>query len=585
MDDVINIITPILQELAKEKEIVISEEDIKTMLVTQKPTELRIADIAVPLFSFASLLKQAPDLIAKGIVACIDIKKHPEFERVESKNGYANFFLSRNRYARKVLHDIHTQWSLFGSSQQFSMLPIVVEFSSPNSNKPLHLGHLRNNILGESISRILSYMGAQIIKTNLINDRGIHICQAMAAYKEFAHNQTPERLNQKGDFFVGKYYSLFLQWARKDQNAEREARKLLQDWEKGEEEVKQLWKMLTQWVIRGHQSTYRRTNILFHVIDYESQMYMKGKDIALQGEKANIFFRGNENELLVDLSSIGLDQKVLLRSDGTSLYITQDIGTAVSRNRRWDFHQMIYVVAYEQNYHFKVLFEILKRLGYSWAHQLRHLSYGMVHLPEGRLKSREGRTVDADTLLDSLTQMAQDEIKLRQQHVSTDSHIAESVALAALHYYLLRPHPATDITFNPDASLEFQGDTGPYIQYMVARVYSLAGKYKQTYGKVFMPSKYRYNVQDVCDDEWTLIMHLGDFPRVVVDAGKGLNPSLIAEYAHRLAKKFSQYYNKHIIIDPQQENRSTQRMFLAYGVRRVLENCMYLLNLPVLETM
>jgi len=419
---------------------------------------------------------------------------------------------------------------------------------------------------------------------DLINDRGIHICKSMLAYKELGQGRTPEDEKLKSDHFVGKYYVLYNELAKRDPEAEDRARAMLVKWEQGDPEVRLLWEKMNQWAIEGIKRTYERTGIHFDQFNFESEVYLKGKEEVLKGLEKGIFYREADGSIWVNLEDIGLDRKVLLRSDGTSLYVTQDIGTAISRYKDWPFDTMIYVVASEQNYHFKVLFTILERLGYEWAKNLYHLSYGMVNLPEGKMKSREGTVVDADDLLDELTEMAKEEIrtKEREDEVGNIDVTAEKIALGALHYYLLQPSPAKDIVFNPRESLSFTGNTGPYIQYTGARICSMLRKLngvpqvKERSGKPdYLNTK----------EEWELVKLLSDFPVVVELSASSYNPSLLANYLYEVSKTFSRYYHEHPILYAEDPDVAASRVQLSRCVLQVLKNGMDLLNIPFLEVM
>ncbi|HKK48975.1 MAG TPA: arginine--tRNA ligase, partial [Alkalispirochaeta sp.] len=448
-----------------------------------------------------------------------------------------------------------------------------------NTNKPLHLGHLRNDALGESVARMLSAAGAEVRKVNLINDRGIHICKSMAAYQRFGNGTDPETEHKKSDHFVGDYYVRYAQWEKEDSEAEPHARAMLQAWEAGDPEVHDLWLRMNRWAIEGIEETYRRTGITFDQTYFESQTYRLGRDEILKGVEDGVFYRDDTGTVWVDLTDIDLDKKVLLRGDGTSLYLTQDIGTAIRRHEDWPFQRLIYVVASEQRYHFQVLFEVLRRLGKEWAGDLYHLAYGMVNLPEGKMKSREGTVVDADDLLEQLTQLAADEIrdKGRDEHLDDVDATAGKVALAALHYYLLQTGPVKDMVFDPEESLSFSGNTGPYLQYLGARVSSMLRRQAA-------PEAVEERTPDT-DDEWQLIHGLAGYPATVVDSAESHNPAMLAGYLYDTAKTFSRFYHDHPIAVADDPAQRAYRLGLSRAIMNMMRHGLTLLNIPFVEAM
>jgi arginyl-tRNA synthetase len=467
----------------------------------------------------------------------------------------------------------------------------MVEFSSPNTNKPLHLGHLRNDVLGESISRILKACGAKVRKVCIINDRGIHICKSMLAYKELGGGRTPESEGLKSDHFVGNWYVAYNTMAQGDADAEGRAQELLRKWEAGDPETVELWKRMNGWAIAGMKATYERTGISFDQYYFESQTYLKGKEEILKGLERGIFYTAEDGAVMVDLEAERLDKKVLLRSDGTSIYITQDIGLAVYRHRDWPFDELIYVVGSEQQYHFKVLFAILEKLGFTWAKNLYHLSYGMVNLPEGKMKSREGTVVDADDLIDSLRDMAIGEIreKEREDAVGDPSAVAEKVALGALHYYLLSASPSKDMLFNPKESLSFNGNTGPYLQYMGARISALLRRDREASGGgeasgTPKPGGERGGLL-VSDPEWELLKVLAAYNGVLEAAGSNRDPSLVGTYLYDLSKAFSRFYHDCPVLNAESPGLVSDRLALSRAVLRVLKDAMELICIPFLEAM
>jgi arginyl-tRNA synthetase len=478
----------------------------------------------------------------------------------------------------------------FGRPGTLTGKKVMIEFSSPNTNKPLHLGHLRNDVLGESVSRILAACGADIRKVCIINDRGIHICKSMLAYLEQGQGKTPESEGIKSDHFVGEWYVCFNNMQKNDEAETASpslarAQELLRKWEAGDPETVALWKQMNSWAIDGMKETYRRTGISFDQYYFESDTWQLGKEEVLKGLDTGLFCREPDGAIAVDLSAENLDKKILLRSDGTSIYITQDFGTAINRHRDWPFDQLIYVVGSEQQYHFKVLFILLDKLGYPWAKNLHHLSYGMVKLPEGKMKSREGTVVDADDLIDSLRGMALEEIKEkeREEKVGAPMEVAEKISLGALHYYLLQASPVKDMLFDPKESLSFNGNTGPYLQYMGARISSLLRMNTAGNGERGMGSG-EFSLL-VSDAEWELVKTLAAYPQAVSEAAADLEPSRLAAYLYELSKGFSRFYHDCPVLNAETPELSAARLGLSRAVLRVLQDALNLICVPFLEAM
>lgn len=557
---------------------------IEEALSFETPPDSNLGDIAFPMFPYAKLLRRNPVAIATAVAEVPVPAESTIIDRVQAAGPYVNVFLNRALVFPSVVAAVLADAESYGCGSRLAGKRIMIEFSSPNTNKPLHLGHLRNDALGESVARLLRASGATVRKVNLINDRGVHICKSMLAYREFGNGETPESTGKKSDHFVGDYYVRYAQWEKEDTSVEQRAREMLQRWEEGDEEVHRLWEQMNGWAIGGISQTYNRTGIHFDQLYYESQTYRSGRDEITKGLERGIFTRDEAGTVWVDLTDIGLDRKVLLRSDGTSLYLTQDIGTAIHRSRDWPFDQLIYVVASEQRYHFQVLFEVLRRIGVEWAGQLHHLSYGMVNLPDGKMKSREGTVVDADDLLDELTRMAAEEIrsKGRVEHVGEVETTAAKVALAALHYYLLQTTPTKDMVFDPAESLSFNGNTGPYLQYVGARVSSMLRK-QPIDG--FDPNALGDAAAPDCLDEWVLAKQIADFPRVVEEAGRLYSPALVAGFLYELAKNFSRFYHDQPIAIADDPRVRTRRLALSKAVLVTMRNGLELLNIPFVEAM
>lgn len=597
------LVSKAVTEFFKAKNLELDTSLLDKMVVQNAPNP-EMGDLGIPMFVFAKSARMAPPQIASGVLEFI---KECSLGKVLAVGPYINIKLDKAGAAAPILAAIAKQGDSYGSFNQEGKKPlegrrVMVEYSSPNTNKPLHLGHLRNDALGESVSRILKMAGAEVYKVDLINNRGVHICKSMLAYKWFheAKGDTPQKLGMKGDHFVGQCYVEFDRWLKGEKDkpetahpeAAQQAEDMLIEWEKGNPEVRELWQKMNAWTLEGVKETYARTGVSFDKLYMESETYLKGKDQILKGLEKGVFFKAEDGSVRIDVTDVvgkGKDEdnheKVLLRKDGTSVYITQDIGTAISRHDDWAFNQLVYVVASEQNYHFKILFHILKKLGFDWAKNLYHLSYGLVNLPSGRMKSREGTIVDADDLIDSLHADALKAIQERgrDEEVGNADDVAEKVALGALHYYLLQATPIKDMLFNPEESLSFNGNTGPYLQYMGARINSILAKAKE--------AGICENTSDEAlallssEDEWALIKQLGDFPAVVQKGAENLDPSGIAGYLYETAKLFSKFYQTSSILNAESKELAGARLYLAQCTLQVIKNSLNLILVPYLEKM
>lgn len=575
--------------LAAEKGV-----DVDTCVNPSVPPNAALGDIAFPLFAFAKVFKAAPAQLAAEIKTRLDSRAEgrPAGELIVA-GPYLNVKTDMAALADNLRKEVSEAGEKFGSTDEFKGRRMMVEFSCPNTNKPLHLGHMRNDSLGSAMARILAFNGADVKRVNLINNRGVHICKSMLAYKLFGNGETPQSSGKKGDHLVGDYYVRFANWVKEEEakpEAERihptpdeQAQLMLEKWEAGDPEVLELWNKMNGWTLEGLAKTYRDTGIEFDKYYFESDTYKLGRDIVLKGLEKGIFYRENDGSVWIDLASIGLDKKVVMRRDGTTLYITQDIGTAISRHNDWPFDSLIYVVGSEQKYHFEVLFYILKKLGFDWADNLYHLSYGMVNLPTGKMKSREGTVVDADDLLAELTSLAKQAIieKEREGEVGDIDKTAHNVALGALNYFLLQVSPTKDMTFNPAESLSFSGNTGPYLQYMGARISSMLRKWDEAAhdGIGFDPELLKL------DDERTLIKQVASFPDTVKKAGVEKDPSLIAAYLYELSKTFSKWYHDTQILKAETPQLSYARVELSRMVLTVLKSAFALLGIPFLSVM
>lgn len=511
-----------------------------------------------------------------------------------------------------LLNDIHAN-EKFGEKQVTADSPLVmVEYSSPNTNKPLHLGHVRNNLLGWSLSKIMEANGYKVVKTNIVNDRGIHICKSMLAWQKWGNGITPEQAGKKGDHLIGDFYVAFDKHYREelatltaqfqqeglDEEAAKakaeqesplmkEAHDMLVKWEANDPEVRALWKMMNDWVYAGFDETYKALGVGFDKIYYESNTYLEGKKKVEEGLAKGLFIRKEDNSVWADLTNEGLDQKLLLRSDGTSVYMTQDIGTADMRFKDFPIDKMIYVVGNEQNYHFQVLSILLDRLGFKWGKDLVHFSYGMVELPNGKMKSREGTVVDADDLVASMIQnartLSEDKVnKLEDITEEEKNNIARIVGMGALKYFILKVDARKNMLFNPEESIDFNGNTGPFIQYTYARIRSILRKANAQ--GINIPATVEANAP-LNEKEIALIQKMNDFGAAVAQAGVDYSPSGIANYCYELTKEFNQFYHDYSILNADTEAEKTTRLVLAHNVAKVIKNGMELLGIEVPERM
>ena len=561
------------------------------------PPKSEMGDAAFPMFPYAKMLHKAPAAIAGEVMSRL-ADSHPDGS-MSAAGPYLNVRFDIPELADRILSEAEARGDAYGTSENGKGKRVMVEFSCPNTNKPLHLGHMRNDSLGEAVSALIKATGAEVMKVNLINNRGVHISKSMLAYKLFGNGETPESTGEKGDHFVGRYYVRFAEWEKEAEEAKKSnpdivndpsfidpdaaAQAMLRDWENGDPEVRALWEKMNEWTLDGLFESYRNMGISFDKLYFESDTYKLGRDQVMRGLDMGVFQREADGSVQIDLASIGLDKKVLLRRDGTTLYITQDIGTAVKRHEDWPFDSLIYVVASEQNYHFKVLFHVLKMLGYEWADELHHLSYGMVNLPEGKMKSREGTVVDADDLLEELSRLAENEIigKGRENEVGDVKETAHSIALGALNYYLLQVQPQRDMIFNPKESIAFSGNTGPYLQYTCARISSILRR--------FDASEYEGIRADgrllTIDDEKTLLKSIAGFPEDVRRAAASFDPSIIAASLYEIAKTFSHYYHDNQILKAETKELVVSRIRLISSVLIVMKNGFRLIGIPFLESM
>lgn len=556
-------------------------------------------NLTVVVFPWVKAVRKAPDAVAAEIGDWL-VDNEPAVDRYNAVKGFLNIVIEPTYWCSVLEHIAADDTYGFTAATDNSPL-VMVEYSSPNTNKPLHLGHVRNNLLGYSLSQILKACGNRVVKTNIVNDRGIHICKSMLAWQKWGEGATPESTGKKGDHLIGDFYVLFDKHYREevrqlmeqglsedDAKAQSalmaEAREMLRRWEQKDPEVRALWKRMNQWVYAGFDVTYKRLGVDFDKIYYESETYLEGKEKVMEGLEKGIMYRKEDGSVWADLTDAGLDNKLLLRSDGTSVYMTQDIGTAKLRFRDYPIDKMIYVVGNEQNYHFQVLSLLLDRLGFRWGKDLVHFSYGMVELPEGKMKSREGTVVDADDLMEEMVanarQVATELGKTDGMSAAEIDNIAETVGMGALKYFLLKVDPRKNMMFNPKESIDFNGNTGPFIQYTYARIRSVLRKAQE---QGFAASAYAAVVPN--DKEIALIQTLADFPATVQEAGRTYSPALIANYTYELVKQYNQFYHDYSILREEDVAVRSLRLALCATVARTVRLAMGLLGISVPERM
>ena len=585
-------------------------QDVPTTMVQLQKTKAEFeGNLTLVVFPFLKLSRLKPEDTAQqlGDYLAQHCKVVQSFNVVK---GFLNLTIAPAAWI-SLLNRIDSE-PRFGEKAVNEQSPLVmVEYSSPNTNKPLHLGHVRNNLLGWSLAQIMEANGNRVVKTNIVNDRGIHICKSMLAWKKWGNGATPESTGKKGDHLIGDYYVAFDQHYRAelaeltakfkaegmaDEEAEKrakedsplmkEAHDMLVRWEQGDEEVRALWKKMNDWVYQGFDETYKAMGVGFDKIYYESETYLEGKAKVEEGLAKGLFFRKPDGSVWADLSNEGLDQKLLLRADGTSVYMTQDIGTADLRFKDYPIDKMIYVVGNEQNYHFQVLSILLDRLGFKWGKELVHFSYGMVELPNGKMKSREGTVVDADDLMEEMVSAARrtsEELgKFADMTENERNEIARIVGMGALKYFILKVDARKNMLFNPEESIDFNGNTGPFIQYTYARIRSIMRK-AEAEGIVLptvLPDTLPLNEKEV-----QLIQKLNSFEAVVEQAGKDYSPSGIANYCYELTKDFNQFYHDYSILNAESGEAKTLRLALAKNVAKTIKNGMQLLGIEVPERM
>ena len=557
-------------------------------------------DFTLVVFPFLALSKKRPEETAQEIGE--QLKNNlPIISSFNVVKGFLNLAIAPSYWVELLKHiDATDKWGTIPVTEQSPL--VMVEYSSPNTNKPLHLGHIRNNLLGYALSNIIAANGNKVVKTNIVNDRGIHICKSMLAWQKWGGGETPVSSGKKGDHLIGDYYVAFdkhykaelselMEKGMSKEEAEAasplmaEAREMLVKWEAGDKEVRALWEQMNNWVYEGFDETYKRLGVDFDKIYYESDTYLVGKETVLGGLEKGIFYRREDESVWADLTGDGLDEKLLLRSDGTSVYMTQDIGTAQLRFRDYPIDKMVYVVGNEQNYHFQVLSLLLDKLGFSWGKGLVHFSYGMVELPEGKMKSREGTVVDADDLMDEMINTARETSeelggKLNDLTAEEKAEINRIIGLGALKYFMLKVDARRNMLFNPKESIDFNGNTGPFIQYTYARTRSIGRKAAEAGAKTEFTAP-----ESISEKECNIIRMLNEFPAVVRQAGTDYSPSGIANYAYELAREYNQFYHDYSILREENEETKAFRLLLTDNVGKVIKTAMNLLGIEVPERM
>ncbi len=558
-------------------------------------------DFTLVVFPFLALSKKRPEETAQEIGEFLKANQ-PVVSAFNVVKGFLNLSISTSYWIDLLTTiDKTEKW---GTVEATADSPLVmVEYSSPNTNKPLHLGHIRNNLLGYALSNIIAANGNRVVKTNIVNDRGIHICKSMLAWQRWGEGATPESVGKKGDHLIGDYYVAFdkhykaelaelMEKGMSKEEAEAasplmaEAREMLVKWEAGDKEVRALWEKMNNWVYEGFDETYKRLGVDFDKIYYESDTYLVGKETVLEGLEKGLFYRKENGSVWADLTNEGLDEKLLLRSDGTSVYMTQDIGTAQLRFRDYPIDKMVYVVGNEQNYHFQVLSLLLDRLGFSWGKGLVHFSYGMVELPEGKMKSREGTVVDADDLMDEMINTARETSeelggKLNDLTAEEKAEINRIIGLGALKYFMLKVDARKNMLFNPKESIDFNGNTGPFIQYTYARTRSIERKAAEAGVNVDNANA----PESISEKECAIIRMLNEFPAIIKQAGTDYSPSGIANYTYDLAKEYNQFYHDYSILREENESVKAFRILLTRNVGKVIKTAMNILGIDVPERM
>ena len=547
------------------------------------PPDSKLGDFAFACFVLAKEKQKNPVEIAKELAETL--KPDDYIKEIKATGPYLNFFINKAKLAENTIKEIAKKKEKYGFSDVGKKEVVVIEYPAPNTNKPLHLGHMRNMALGVSMANILESQGCKVKRVNLNNDRGIHVCKSLLAYQKWGDGKTPESEKRKPDHFVGDYYVMFCQKAKENPKLEEEAQEMLQKWEAGDKEVRSLWKKMNAWAFNGFKDTYKHFGLpKFDKEYFESDTYQEGKEIVLQGVEEGIFKEREDGAVVVNLEKQGLGEKVLIRADGTSVYVTQDLYLAQLKHKDFGFDKSIYVVATEQNYHFKVLFTLLKKLKYKWAGGCYHFAYGMVLLPEGKMKSREGVVVDADDLILEMEDLAREEIAKRHEDIEEETihERGTMVGLGAIKFYLLKIDAIKDMTFLPEESISFEGDTGPYLQYTHARACSVLRKAKEK--KLKPDIKVDYGLLSN-PSEIALIQALSEFPDKTKDACVNLRPHIIAQYLLALGRAFNEFYHACHCLKEENKDLAKARLLLIDSARQVIKNGLNLLGIHAPEEM
>lgn len=574
-------------------------------VVWSHPPKIEMGDYACNVALVLSKeLKKSPRDIAEGLALSVERLADSRIQKVESVGGFLNFTLNCGEWATSVIHTVGRGSLAYGHTKVVEPKKILVEYLSPNTNKPLHLGHLRNGILANAIINLAEALGHNVVKVGIVNDRGIHICKAMLAYKLFGNNQTPEIVGTKPDHFVGEWYVRFAKEAEKDPSLTDKAQEMLQKWEAGDAETLELWQKMRSWVLKGWKETEVNLGFSYDKAYFESDVYTLGKDIVSTGLEKGVFRKTPEGHTVFDLSveEFGTDENGdhrlinVQRSDGTSLYTTQDLGLAVSRAKEWQIDSLIYVVGSEQRFHFQALFAMLKALGYEWAKDLHHLWYGMVYLPEGKMKSREGTVVDADDLLSQMQALAKEEIETRAKELVTDLEIrAKRIALAGIKFFFLRQKATTDMHFDPKESISFEGFTGPYCLYTYARAKSILriSNFKDQISNLKTSPKGEMTEEEeeletfglISPEERVLVRQLEEFPEIVKRSAEEYNPAVIATFVFETCQAFNTFYTKHQVLKAENEQIKNARLHLVSACAQVIQNGLALLGIETVKEM
>ena len=560
------------QEIVKLLAKVTSLKESELEPLIETPPSPELGDYAFPCFILAKQLKKAPNLIAQELAG--KIKPKAPISEVKAMGAYLNFFVDKSSLAGSVISEIIDCGACYGS-WPLRKEKVMVEYPAPNTNKPLHLGHVRNMLLGNSICNILAFAGYKAIPVDLVNDRGVHICKSMLAYQKWGKNKQPDK---KSDHFVGDFYVMYSKKEKEHPELEKEIQEMLRKWEAGDKEIFELWNKMRKWALDGFKQTYALFDVYHKKVYYESEIYQHGKEIILDGLKRGVFSKDEKGAIVADLEKDGLGKKVLLREDGTGIYITQDLYLAKVKFDDYKMDKSVYIVGNEQKYHFQVLFKLLEMLGFPFAKNCYHLAYGMIYLPEGRMKSREGTVVDADNLVEEMNAVAEKEIKKR--HKLDKKELGKRkriISMGALKFFILKYDPMKDFTYNPEESISFEGETGPYVQYAHARICSIFKKVKK-----FEPEKIKPVFSH--DLEFKLIKILSDFKNVVREAAENYKPSLVARYALELAQAFNEFYHECPVLKAEKKVMES-RLALIFCVKQVLKNALDLLGIKAPEEM